>query len=134
MSPTMNVIDVVVSDIEAAIAFYRRLGLEFVVDAQMPGHAGCDTSNGLHVMLDTDELRDKTSLGWSRPTGGGGPRTFLSFEFDSPSDVDAKYAELTDAGYRGQQEPWNAFWGMRYASVLDPDGNGVDLYATLRSG
>jgi catechol 2,3-dioxygenase-like lactoylglutathione lyase family enzyme len=134
MSPTMNVIDIVVSDIEAAITFYRRLGLEFVVDPQMPGHAGCDTSNGLHVMLDTDELRDKTSSGWNRPLAGGVPRMFLSFEFDDPSEVDEKYAELTGAGYLGQQEPWDAFWGMRYASVLDPDGNGVDLYAPLRAG
>jgi uncharacterized glyoxalase superfamily protein PhnB len=45
--------------------------------------------------------------------------------------VDAKYAELIEAGYRGIAEPSDAFWGMRYATVADPDGNGVDLYATL---
>lgn len=25
--------------------------------------------------------------------------------------------------------PWNADWGQRYAVVLDPDGNGIDLFA-----
>ena len=35
------------------------------------------------------------------------------------------------AGHRGHLEPFDAFWGQRYATVLDPDGNGVDLYAPL---
>lgn len=129
MKPTMNVIDIVVSDIAAAIAFYQRLGVEFEVDAKYPDHAGCDLPNGIHLMLDTEDFRDQTTTNWPRPAGG--PRMFLSFEFPSPAEVDKVYADLTGAGYRGIQEPWDAFWGMRTASVLDPDGNGVDLYATL---
>jgi catechol 2,3-dioxygenase-like lactoylglutathione lyase family enzyme len=129
MNPTMNTIDIVVSDLEAAIAFYRRLGLEFEIDAHTPDHAGCDLPNGLHVMLDTEDLRGKTTSGWTRATGG--PRTFLAFEFPTPADVDATYAELTSAGYSGLQDPWDAFWGMRYCTVADPDGNGIDLYASL---
>ena len=128
-TPTMNAIDIVVSDLDATIGFYRRLGLEFKIDASMPEHAQCDLPNGLHLMLDTEGLRGPTIPGWSRPTGG--PGTFFAFEFDSPADVDGMYAELTGAGYRSLQEPWDAFWGMRYATVADPDGNGVDLYATL---
>lgn len=129
MSATMNVIDIVVSDLEAAIAFYEQLGLDFKVDPTYPDHAGCDLPNGLHLMMDTERFRSSTTPGWSRPTGG--PRAFFAFEFPGPGEVDAKYAELTASGYRSVQEPWDAFWGMRYATVLDPDGNGVDLYATL---
>ena len=33
----------------------------------------------------------------------------------------------------GLQEPFDAPWGMRYATVTDPAGNGVDLYADLPS-
>ena len=29
------------------------------------------------------------------------------------------------------REPWDAAWGQRYATVQDPDGYGVDLYAPL---
>jgi uncharacterized glyoxalase superfamily protein PhnB len=29
-------------------------------------------------------------------------------------------------------EPWDAFWGQRYAVVHDPDGNGVDLFCPLK--
>jgi uncharacterized glyoxalase superfamily protein PhnB len=32
----------------------------------------------------------------------------------------------------GRKEPWDAFWGQRYAVVADPDGNHVDLYAPLQ--
>jgi catechol 2,3-dioxygenase-like lactoylglutathione lyase family enzyme len=130
MNPALNSIDLVVADIAASIAFYDRLGLAFKVDESYPDHAGCDLPNGLHVMLDTEKFRATAhTAGWNRPTGD--PRAFFAFEFPSPAGVDAKYAELTEAGYHGVQEPWDAFWGMRYATVLDPDGNGIDLYASL---
>jgi catechol 2,3-dioxygenase-like lactoylglutathione lyase family enzyme len=132
MNPTMNVIDIVVSDIDVAIAFYARLGLDFKVDPAYPGHAGCDLPNGLHLMLDTEELRAGTMNDWTPPTGG--PRVLLSFEFPTPPEVDARYTELVGDGYQGLKEPWDAFWGMRTATVADPDGNGIDLYAVLPTG
>lgn len=127
--PTMNTIDIVVSDLDASIAFYRHLGVDFVIDPHTPEHAGCDPPNGLHLMLDTEGLRGKTIPGWTRPSGS--PRNFLAFQFDAPGEVDAMYAHLTGAGYQGLKEPWDAFWGMRYATIADPDGNGIDLYAGL---
>ena len=47
------------------------------------------------------------------------------------SEVDAAFKMITDAGYKAKVEPFDAFWGQRYATVLDPDGNPVDLYAAL---
>jgi catechol 2,3-dioxygenase-like lactoylglutathione lyase family enzyme len=130
VNPTLNTIDIVVADLQAAIAFYARLGVDFTVDPAYPDHAGCDLPSGLHLMLDTEKFRASAhTAGWSRPSGD--PRNFLAFQFAAPADVDAKYAELTAAGHPGVQEPWNAFWGMRYATVLDPDGNGIDLYCPL---
>jgi uncharacterized glyoxalase superfamily protein PhnB len=32
---------------------------------------------------------------------------------------------------RGEKEPWDAFWGQRYALLGDPDGVRVNLYAAL---
>ncbi|MEU0563891.1 VOC family protein [Nonomuraea sp. NPDC005983] len=129
MNPTMNTIDIVVSDMDATIAFYARLGLDFKLDPNMPEHAGCDLPGGLHLMLDTEPFRTPFLPGWTAPTGG--PRTLLCFEFPVPDEVSAKYTELVEAGYRGLKAPFDAFWGMRYATVLDPAGNGVDLYAAL---
>jgi uncharacterized glyoxalase superfamily protein PhnB len=69
---------------------------------------------------------------WTPPTGG--PGIGLAFACDKPADVDATYAQLIAAGYDGHLEPWDAVWGMRYAVVHDPDGNGVDLFANLPTG
>jgi uncharacterized glyoxalase superfamily protein PhnB len=55
----------------------------------------------------------------------------LAFECDTPADVDEAWKEITGAGYRGRLQPWDAFWGMRYAVVHDPDGVQVDLFAAL---
>jgi uncharacterized glyoxalase superfamily protein PhnB len=46
-------------------------------------------------------------------------------------ELDRLHAELTAAGYRSDGDPFDAFWGQRYATVLDPDGNPVDLFASL---
>jgi uncharacterized glyoxalase superfamily protein PhnB len=132
MNPTVNVLDIAVTDLGQAIAFYRLLGLEFTPDPHVPtDHAGCDLPNGFHLMLDTDDLRAKSTANWTPPTSG---RTFLAFEFPTPADVDAKYAELVATGVTSLQEPFDAFWGMRYATVADPAGNGIDLYANLPAG
>lgn len=129
MNPTLNTVDLVVDDLDAAMTFYARLGLHMDVDEHTRQHAQTTLDNGLTVMLDTVELRGKTLTRWGDPTSH--PRAFLAFEFPSPAAVDAEYAELTDAGYPGLQPPYDAFWGMRYATVTDPSGNGVDLYAVL---
>jgi uncharacterized glyoxalase superfamily protein PhnB len=47
--------------------------------------------------------------------------------------VDDLYREMVSAGYRGLQEPWDAFWGARYAVIEDPDGIGVGLMSPVSS-
>ena len=85
--------------------------------------------NGSRLMFDTIETVRSFDPSWTAPTGG--PRAALAFACDSPSEVDAVFAELVGAGHEGHLEPFDAFWGQRYASVHDPDGNGVDLFAPL---
>jgi hypothetical protein len=46
----------------------------------------------------------------------------LSFKVGSRERVDEIYADLVAAGYWGQQPPYYAFWGARYAVIEDPDG------------
>lgn len=129
MKPVFNTIDIVVADISKSIAFYKLLGLEFTVDPAYEQHAGCDLPNGMHLMLDEEKFTAMARPGWERAAGS--PPAFFAFEFATPADVDATFAELTAAKYAGCREPWDAFWGQRYATVLDPDGNGIDLYCPL---
>jgi uncharacterized glyoxalase superfamily protein PhnB len=45
--------------------------------------------------------------------------------------VDEAFGKLKAAGFRSLAEPWDAFWGQRYAIVADPDDNAISLYAPL---
>jgi uncharacterized glyoxalase superfamily protein PhnB len=84
---------------------------------------------GFKLMLDDAANAKVFYPDWTRPTGGA--HTALAFELGSPSEVDEIYRELVDVGLGSAHEPFDAPWGHRIATVRDPDGNNVDLYARL---
>jgi catechol 2,3-dioxygenase-like lactoylglutathione lyase family enzyme len=129
MTPSFYAVGVVVDDMPAALGFYRRLGLDIAVDADTEPHVEADLPGGLKLMFDTVSVIQSFDPGWTRPIGGH--QVNLAFGCGTPSAVNERYAELVAAGYRGAVAPFDAFWGQRYATVLDPDGNGVDLFAPL---
>jgi catechol 2,3-dioxygenase-like lactoylglutathione lyase family enzyme len=129
MAPRLDVIEIVVADMAASLAFYRRLGLDIPAAADGEPHVEVPLAGGLRLAFDTAETIRSFHPDWTPPTGDA--RMSLAFACDSPTEVDKTYAALVDAGYAGAKEPWDAFWGMRYAVLHDPDGNGVDLYAPL---
>jgi uncharacterized glyoxalase superfamily protein PhnB len=132
MSPRLEAFSIVVSDMPRALAFYRKLGLEFPDGAESEDHVEAELPGGLRYMLDTEGVMRSFDPEWTRPTGGhavGG-----AFNCDTPDEVDRVYRELLDGGGSPHKEPWDAFWGMRYAQVKDPDGNVVDLFAPTPSG
>lgn len=122
------VIELIVADMAASLAFYRSLGLDIPSDADNEPHVDVELG-GIHLAFDTRETILSFDPSWTPPSGGH--RMALAFACDSPAEVDAAYAELVDSGAVGHLEPWDAFWGMRYAVVHDPDGNPVDLFAPL---
>jgi len=127
--PRLDAIGVIVSDIARAIDFYRRVGLEFDETTGDEVHAEAIGPGGLRVMLDS-EASVMSFSSWQPPSGGS-PRTALAFLCDDPAEVDRLFAELVGAGGRGHLPPFDAPWGQRYATVHDPDGNAVDLFAPL---
>lgn len=129
-TPRPALIELVVSDMAASLAFYRRLGLEIPPEADGQPHVDIELGGGLRIAWDTEETIRSFDPDWSPPAWGG-HRVALAFACDTPAEVDAAWAELTAARYDGHLPPWDAFWGMRYASVRDPDGTPVDLFATL---
>jgi catechol 2,3-dioxygenase-like lactoylglutathione lyase family enzyme len=124
----LDLVGIVVSDMKASLDFYRRLGLDIPEDAEDEPHVDATTPSGLRVAWDSAELIQQIDPDWTEPSGGH--RIALAFLCSSPDEVDAKYGELASLGH-GHKEPWDAFWGQRYASVKDPDGNQVDLFASL---
>jgi catechol 2,3-dioxygenase-like lactoylglutathione lyase family enzyme len=125
----LNQINLIVKDMSAAIAFYRRLGLQF--DAE-PGanHVEIYFPNKMSIELDSMKSVEKWNTGWRGPAGTG---NVIGFAVESREEVDTIYSDLTAEGYRGSQPPFDAFWGARYAVVEDPDGNGIGLTSPIDS-
>ena len=113
-----------------SLAFYRRLGLDIADDADAAPHVEVALPGGLRLAFDSEETIKSFDESWRSP-GAGGHRLALAFACDSPDDVDATYASFIESGSKGHLEPWDAFWGQRYAVIVDPDGNHVDLFAPL---
>lgn len=125
--PTLNAIGIVTSDMAASIRFYRLLGLD-MPETPDEGHVETALPNGVRVMLDLEDVVQSFRPGWTREIGN---QTALAFECASPADVDDTYQRVVAGGFEGEKEPWDAFWGQRYAQLRDPNGVPIDLYAPL---
>jgi uncharacterized glyoxalase superfamily protein PhnB len=123
----MNAIGIATSDLRRSMQFYRLLGLDLPED---PGedHVEATMANGTRLMFDTEEVIRSFLPDWKRTDGN---QVSLAFECGTPAELDEIYARVVAAGFEGEKEPWDAFWGQRYAQLQDPDGVGVDLYAAL---
>ncbi|MFE7797944.1 VOC family protein [Nocardia sp. NPDC057440] len=129
MTPQLDFIGIVVTDMAATLDFYRRLGLDFPEGSENQPHVEAAIAGGMRIAFDTEAVIRSFHPEWQPPSSAG--RTGLAFRCADPAEVDRVFAELVDAGYHGELKPWDAIWGQRYASLADPDGNGVDLYAPL---
>jgi uncharacterized glyoxalase superfamily protein PhnB len=124
--PALAAIGIVTRDMKAAVRFYRLVGVD-VPDPE-GDHLDATLPSGVRLMWDTVEMVKQLDPDWTEPRGH---RMGLAFECASPKEVDATHARVVAAGFRSKKEPWDAFWGQRYAQVIDPDDNVVDLFAPL---
>jgi catechol 2,3-dioxygenase-like lactoylglutathione lyase family enzyme len=128
---TSTVVQVFAKDVQRSIAFYRLLGLPVPEPEGPDPHVDVALPGGNRLSFDAEQTIKGMHPEWKPPDTAG--RVALAFGLDSPTEVDALYEQLTTAGHPGALPPYDAPWGMRYATVLDPDGNLVDLFALLTS-
>jgi catechol 2,3-dioxygenase-like lactoylglutathione lyase family enzyme len=126
----ISMFGIVSDDLPKTLAFYRRLGIEIPPEADSAPHVEVVLPGGIRLAWDTPETVRSFDPDWKAPTGGG-HRFAIAFEYPDAKAVDAAYAELVAAGCEGHLAPWDAVWGQRYATIKDPDGNSVDLFAAL---
>lgn len=125
--PTLNAIGIASSNMARSIAFYRALGFD-VPDTPDEGHIDTFLPNGVRFMLDSEDVIRSFLPDWTREDGN---QVSLALECASPAEVDDVYTRVVAAGFEGEKEPWEAFWGQRYALLIDPDGVRINLYAAL---
>ncbi|MFZ2066954.1 MAG: VOC family protein [Xanthobacteraceae bacterium] len=131
-------VNLVCGDTEASLAFYRRLGVD------IPDAAVWRTATGAHHIsagsrssdqaidfdLDSTAFAQCWNNGWKGRTDLRG-RVVVGFSVATRGAVDEVFQAMTNAGYRGLQEPVDAFWGARYAIIEDPDGIAVGVMSPI---
>ena len=126
--PVLDAVAVSTTDMERAKAFYALLGFEFEGGFESDDHIEPVRRAGEpRLMIDSAALMEKLT--------GEAPRapnhSIFAMLCDSPAEVDVYTAKIKAAGFTVLVEPWDAFWGQRYATVADADGYRIDLLAAL---
>ncbi len=136
---SLDQINIVCGDMDASLAFYRRLGVEMPdnnvwrttsgghhASAANPRANNASASQEFGFDLDSTAFAQIWNSGWKGRADLNG-RVVVGFHIPTREAVDDVYRDMTGAGYRGLQEPYDALWGARYAMIEDPDGVAVGL-------
>jgi uncharacterized glyoxalase superfamily protein PhnB len=113
------------TDLSRAIDFYELLGFVFPPLDAATLHVEADGD----VRLMIDDAAFLTDLHGEAPRPGN--TAGFAVLFADPAEVDAAAARVSGGGHPVVTAPYDAPWGQRYATVADPDGYRVDLFALL---
>ena len=111
--PRLNQVTVTGTDYNRSVDFYRRIGLQQIVDSPDTGYARFETAGGVtfSVQIDPDEKIIAT--------------TAIYLECD---DLDQRVEGLARSGIPFEHGPRNQPWMWREARLRDPDGNIIFFY------
>ena len=124
----LNAAGVTTTNLQKTVEFYTILGFTFPEHKEDEQHLeSVVTERSIKLMIDAKNIV-KDIIGEDPKPGN---HSSFAIEYDSPKEVDSVAEKIKAAGFKIVKEPWDAFWGQRYAVVEDPDGYKVDLYASL---
>jgi hydroxymethylpyrimidine/phosphomethylpyrimidine kinase len=111
--PRLNQVTVTGTNYERSVEFYRRVGLQQIVDSPDTGYARFEAAGGVtfSVQIDPEEKIIAT--------------TAIYLECD---DLDERVEQLARSGIAFEHGPRNQPWMWREARLRDPDGNIIFFY------
>ena len=109
----LNQVTILSTDVKASVDFYKKLGLELIVDSA-PRYVRfqCPEGDSTFSIHHTDELSHHSPI-------------TLYFEHEQ---LDEKVTELQARGIVFQSLPVDQSWLWREARLIDPDGHQLILY------
>lgn len=132
-----NQVNIVSGDPEAALAFYRLLGVHvpdeaiFQTGAEIL-HISGPSDSGIEPHFDIDS--QSFVMSWIKDWKGRrdlAGKVIIGFKVQSRQIVDEIYSGLIGAKHPSIQPLFDAFWGARYAVVEDPDGIAVGIMSPI---
>jgi uncharacterized glyoxalase superfamily protein PhnB len=124
---TIGKIAIIAQKFNETVAFYQLLGLDIPHIFREPA----DTRHALvnngatDLSLDNDALARLYDAQWRAAEPGRS--VLLIAQCGTREEVDTIYQRMIAAGYASAQVPYDAFWGSRFAIVVDPEGNPTGL-------
>lgn len=115
-------VNLVVTDLARAKEFWELLGW-----LSTPRHdkaAVLTFPNGMNVVLHEPDFARLWDPAYAGPAPGA---TVLDVNVPSRDAVDEAHARVVAAGFVSSVEPWDTFFGCRYAIVRDGDGHRIGL-------
>jgi catechol 2,3-dioxygenase-like lactoylglutathione lyase family enzyme len=129
MAISLHTVGITVKDLGKSLSFYRTLGLAIPEGQDNKHHVEFTSEDGYSIGFIPETTMLHTNPNWQAPVGDN--RISLQFACKTPAAVDETYKKLIEAGHQSFKEPWDAFWGQRFAQVIDPDGNNIGFFAPL---
>ncbi|HSP28276.1 MAG TPA: VOC family protein [Ilumatobacteraceae bacterium] len=115
-------VNFIVTDLARAKEFWSLLGWQST--PRHPHAAVLSFPNGMNVVLHEPEFAQLWDPAYAGPNAGS---TVVDLDLSSRQAVDETYARVVAAGHASSVEPWDTFFGARYAIVCDPDGHRIGL-------
>jgi len=115
-------VNLIVSDLALAKDFWFLLG--WPSTPRHPHAAVVSFPNGMNLVLHEPEFARLWDPAYSGPSAGS---TVVDVRLPSREAIDDTHARVVAAGYPSSVEPWDTFFGARYAIVCDSNGHRIGL-------
>jgi predicted lactoylglutathione lyase len=115
-------VNLIVTDLTRAKEFWALLGWQST--PRHPKAALFSFPNGMSLVLHEPDFARLWDPAYAGVSAGS---TVLDLNLPSREAVDDSHARVVGAGFRSTVEPWDTFFGARYAIVCDPDGHRIGL-------
>lgn len=115
-------VNFIVTDLQRAQEFWALLGWQST--PRHPNAALLTFANGMNLVLHEPEFARLWDPAYAGPSAGS---MVVDVNLSSRQAVDDAHARVVAAGHTSSVEPWDTFFGARYAIVCDPDGHRIGL-------
>ena len=120
MALELYMVGLVTRDLGKSVEFYRRLGLDIPEGSEGQRHVSVKMKSGVTFFLNASGLLPASASS----------RVIFEYYLSSRAEVDAKYTELTGAGYESYRAPsFETAINVYFAFVAEPDGHIIMLSA-----